>query len=37
MGAHQALFAPAKADGLLSRQEEMQVAMRFLLRGAFLR
>lgn len=37
MGAHQALFAPAGADGLLSRQEGMQVAMRFLLRGAFLR
>ena len=37
MGAHQALFAPAEADGLLSCQEEMQVAMRFLLRGAFLR
>ncbi len=37
MGAHQALFAPAEADGLLSHQEEMQVAMRFLLRGAFLR
>ena len=28
---------PVEADGLLSRQEEMQVAMRFLLRGAFMR
>lgn len=25
MGAHQALFAPAEADGLLSRQEGMQL------------
>ena len=37
MGASQALFAPAEADGLLSRQEGLHVAMLFLLRGAFMR
>lgn len=37
MGAPQALFAPAEADGLLSRQEGMHVAMLLLLRSAFIR
>lgn len=29
--------APVRADGLLSRQEGLPVAMLFLLRGAFMR
>lgn len=37
MGAPQALFAPVEADGLLSRQEGMHVAMHLLLRSAFIR